>query len=92
MYFLKNYMEDVINSRIDAVIASFDICKCDKCKLDIKAIALNNLPPHYVVTEKGGLYTKLSEMEVQFDVDVQTAIIKAAMIVGSNQRHQDGEV
>lgn len=91
MYCLKNIMEDVVNSKLESIMKTMDICKCDKCKLDIKAIALNNLPPRYVVTEKGGLYSKLIEMEMQFDVNVQTEIIKAAMIVGNNHRHQDGE-
>jgi len=84
-------MEEVVDSKIDLVLNSMDVCKCDKCKLDIKAIALNSLSPHYVVTDKGNLYSKLKEMEAQFEVDIETAIIKAAMTVSNNPRHQDGE-
>lgn len=91
MYYLKNYMEEAVDSKIDLLLSSINVCKCNKCKLDIKAIALNNLSPHYAVTDKGKLYSKLKEMEAQFEIDIETAIIKAAMIVASNPRHQDGE-
>jgi len=92
MYYLKNYMEEVVDSKLDSILNSIEICKCDKCKLDVKAIALNNLPPRYVVTDKGILYSKLNEMEFQFEVNVETEIIKAAVIVGKNPRHQVGEL
>jgi len=92
MYYLKNYMEEVVDSKLDSILNSIEICKCDKCKLDVKAIALNNLPPRYVVTDKGILYSKLNEMEFQFEVNVETEIIKAAVIVGKNHRHQVGEL
>jgi len=55
--------------------------------MDIRAIALNSLPPKYVVTRKGELYTKLSSLQQQFDVDIISAITKAAVIVGRNPRH-----
>ena len=92
MNYLKNYMEEVVSSKIDAVISPMNVCKCEKCKMDIMAIALNHLPPRYIVTERGGLYSKLRELEFQFEVDVQTEIVKAALIVGNNNRHQDNEV
>jgi competence protein ComFB len=60
--------------------------------MDMMAIALNHLPPRYIVTERGGLYSKLKELEFQFEVDVQTEIVKAALIVGNNNRHQDNEL
>lgn len=87
MYKVKNYMEDVVSKSIDNVLKSMNICSCDKCKADISALALNELPQKYVVTEIGGLYTKLSELEQQFGVDVQAAITRAALIVGRNPKH-----
>lgn len=91
MYCVKNYMEHVIDLKIDAIIKSIDMCNCEKCRLDVKAIALNNLPPRYVVTSKGILYSKLNELELQFEVDVQKEIVKAAMIVKENPRHEESE-
>ena len=89
MYKLKNYMEDLVSKRTDEILKSMDVCKCDKCKLDIIALALNSLPSKYVVSAKGELYAKVSELEQQFDIDVETAIIKAAFLVNENPRHNE---
>lgn len=89
MYKLKNYMENIVSSTTDDILKLLNICKCDKCRLDIIALALNELPPKYIVTEKGELYSKLNELENQFGIDVQAAIIKAALQVGKNPKHDD---
>lgn len=88
MYNLKNFMEDVVSKEIDSVLNVMNLCKCEKCRLDIMALALNDLPSMYVVTEAGELYSKLNELERQFDVDVQTAIIKAAVFVSKFPKHE----
>jgi len=66
-----------------------DICVCEKCKMDIAAIALNNLPTKYVVTEKGELYTKVNEMEIQFEADIIKELVKAIEIVSNDVRHNE---
>lgn len=87
MYKLKNYMEDIVSHKLEDLLKLMNLCKCDKCRLDIMAIALNDLPPKYVVTDKGELYIKIRELEQQFEVDVETAIVKAAMFVSKNPKH-----
>jgi len=62
-------------------------CACERCQFDISAMALNNLPPKYVVTRKGQLYTKLNAFQQQFNVDVISAVSRAASIVSKNPRH-----
>ncbi|MDD5668886.1 MAG: late competence development ComFB family protein [Candidatus Omnitrophica bacterium] len=49
--------------------------------------ALNRLPPNYVVTEKGRLYTKLSEQGIQFKADVVKELTKAIQRVSKNPMH-----
>ncbi|HAA81501.1 MAG TPA: competence protein ComFB, partial [Thermoanaerobacter sp.] len=39
---LKNYMEDAVDQMMDKVLKDLDVCKCDRCRMDIKALALNN--------------------------------------------------
>lgn len=86
---LKNYMEEVVLQKIDSVIARYpDCCKCEQCRLDIAALALNNLPPRYVSTHKGDIFVRIQEMEGKNDVDVIQAIAKAIEIVGKNPRHE----
>lgn len=87
MYKLKNYMEELVMSKTDELLKLMNICNCEKCRLDIIAIALNELPTKYVVSEIGELYTKLNELEQQFEIDVETAIVKAAVMVSKNPKH-----
>ena len=45
---LVNLMEELVISRLDSTLDRFNCCKCDKCKKDIAALALNRLKPRYV--------------------------------------------
>jgi len=87
MYKLKNYMEELVAKKSEDLLKLMNTCKCEKCRLDIMALALNELPAKYVVTDKGELFTKVRELEQQFEVDVEMAIIKAAVFVGKNPKH-----
>jgi competence protein ComFB len=81
-------MEEVVFNLIEDVLKNVDVCKCEKCKMDIAAIVLNNLPPKYVVTEQGELYSKINILLNQFGVDVISEITKAAILVSNNPHHQ----
>lgn len=49
---LHNLMEeDVINTINKLMEETGGTCDCDKCKLDIAAVALNNSSPKYAVTK-----------------------------------------
>ncbi len=85
---IKNYMEEIVFNLMNEVLNDINVCTCDKCILDIAAIALNDLPPHYIVTEKGELYSKINALKQQFEVDVIAAITKAAVLVKRNPRHE----
>lgn len=86
---VKNYMEIVVEHLLPLVLEEYkDICICEKCIDDIKAIALNNLKPLYVVSERGELYTKVNELKIQFKIDTITAITEAINIVTKNPKHQ----
>lgn len=84
---LKNYMEEIVFYQMKDVLADINVCKCEKCMMDIAAIALNDLPTKYIVTEKGELYSKINILMQQFEVDVVSAITKAAVLVKRNPRH-----
>jgi len=84
---IKNYMEDVVFGQMKEVLADINMCTCEKCLLDVAAIALNDLPPKYVVTEKGELYSKVNTLGQQSEVDVVAAITKAAVLVKRRPRH-----
>ncbi len=87
----KNYMEEVVDATLEEILAHRDdVCKCDRCKMDIKALALNHLPPKYVVTDVGYVYTKVNELEAQFKADVTVAVTNALKKVRANPRHETG--
>ena len=85
---IKNYMEEIVFSLIGEVLEDINVCTCDKCILDIAAIALNELPSRYIVSEKGELCSKINSLKQQFEVDVISAITKAAVLVKRNPRHE----
>lgn len=85
---LKNYMEEIVFNLMEDILKDIKMCNCEKCVMDISAIALNDLPPKYIVTEKGELYSKINALQQQFEVDVIAAITKAAVIVKRRPRHE----
>jgi competence protein ComFB len=89
---LKNYMEEAVKDTLDNVLKDLDVCKCEKCKLDIMALTLNSLPSKYYVTEKGELYNKVNELKQQFEVDIISKITKAAYFVNEHKRHGEDQI
>jgi len=85
---IQNYMEDVVQDEMEQLLNERDnACKCTKCKLDIMVWVLNRLPAKYVITDRGRLYTKLKEQEVQFKADVVKELTKAIDFVAKNPQH-----
>lgn len=91
MHLMKNYMEEIVLSNMEEILKDIKMCNCDRCKLDIAAKALNDLPPQYIVTEKGEIYSKINNLRAQFEVDVIAAITKAAILVKRNPMHDKAE-
>ena len=84
---MMNYTEICVREALENLLHASDICKCENCRLDIMAIALNSLPQKYVVTNKGTLYTKIMAFQQQYDADVITALANAMTVVSKNPRH-----
>lgn len=89
---IKNYMEEVVDKVLIEVLNDYkDSCHCAMCIDDIKAMALNRLPPQYICTEKGLLYTKANELMTQFKTDIIKEVIMAIEIVTKNPRHEHSD-
>jgi competence protein ComFB len=85
---IKNYMEDIVWQQLDSVLASQKkMCTCDRCRYDIAALALNFLPPRYVVSDEGAVFSKVRSLEQQFGIDIITAITNAVIIVNKSPHH-----
>ncbi|PAB58724.1 late competence development ComFB family protein [Anaeromicrobium sediminis] len=84
----KNYMEYIVDNLLPNTLNEYPfLCTCHMCKDDIKAIALNNLKPMYVVTSDGESYLKAKSLDRQFISDVVKEIAKAIEIVSTKPRH-----
>lgn len=57
-----NYNELLVEECIDEVYDKYpNLCRCDQCRKDIYALALNSLPPFYVVTIRGKIAARYLE-------------------------------
>ena len=82
-------MEELVLQQIDAVMdANHDVCKCAQYRHDIAAMALTILPARYVVTPKGETYTRIKALELQFTVNIITAITESIEIVKRHPHHE----
>lgn len=85
---VKNYMEDIVKRNIESQkVLRRDACWCARCEKDIFAMVLNRMPPKYVVTDQGHIYTKLQEMETQLNVDVTREVHGAIKFIANHKRH-----
>ena len=85
----ENFMEVLVDEALEDLfkVTSLQFCRCERCYLDAKSIALNRLPPKYIVTRTGEIYAKLDIFRNQFRVDVLKAAIEAIEIVKKNPSH-----
>jgi competence protein ComFB len=90
---LNNLMEKIVEQRLEEMLArnQSGLCRCSQCRLDVTALALNSLPPRYVVTDRGAAYAKANNLEIQLYVDVVAAVTKALQVVQRNPRHMSKE-
>jgi len=88
MYKLKNFTEDMVEDLLDEILQKDnEVCKCEKCRMDIKALALNSLPSRYVVTERGEVFKKAEQFYRQSEVDIMAAILEAVSKVREKPQH-----
>lgn len=79
-----NIPERLVLKNVDEVISRFNCCRCDRCRRDIVAYALNLLPPKYVVAD---LQSVEKAEEDYSRKPVLDALVKACLKVRSSPRH-----
>ncbi|MCX7715459.1 MAG: late competence development ComFB family protein [Clostridia bacterium] len=84
-----NLMEALVESKLDEIIDTLDCCKCERCRRDIIAYALNHLPSKYVTSESGMLFAKLEFFSLQHEANVMTQLLRAVEIVSRSPRHEE---
>ena len=85
---LKNIMEDLVLYAVKKRMAEKEgICKCEHCRLDIIAYALNRLLPKYVTTDVGGMYAIIEQTKSDFQLEIKKAVEEAFEAIDKNPRH-----
>ncbi|MDL2235735.1 late competence development ComFB family protein [Christensenellaceae bacterium OttesenSCG-928-L17] len=86
---LVNVTEEVVFSLVDQVIRDEQLCPCEKCRLDVVALTLNELPPKYVVTQHGDTMETFRSSVMQRRVDIYRALLFAVQQVKQSPRHDE---
>lgn len=82
--YVVNVMESLVLKKLDSVLSRFHCCRCDRCKKDIVALALNKLPPKYRVVTEG---QPEKDVDTQLNAQIITALIQAVIQVRTKPRH-----
>ena len=82
-----NVMQLLVEEKADEYMKMFGICCCDKCRVDVRAYALNHLPPKYVVLSQGERVPRLTVYESRFASDVTAQLIQACKKVMLTPHH-----
>lgn len=85
-----NYMEEIVSRYLERILKGSEyasVCKCEHCKDDIMAMALNNLQPFYITTKRGEVFAEYSSYEVQHQTEVIKEVIHAVDFVSIHPNH-----
>lgn len=85
----KNLMEELVDLKLDSCIKEAGACQCPQCRADIRALALNRLPPRYIVSTAGGVFARVLNATSQVQADITTAIYSAISLVQEHPRHSE---
>lgn len=85
----RNVMETLVESKVDRLWKTHTGCTCDQCREDVIALALNNLPPQYVVSRAGALYVKLAQLKNIQEVETTRQVAAAMRVIGAAPHHDE---
>jgi competence protein ComFB len=86
-YVLVNIAEELVRKKVREMMASYDMCKCEKCYLDVCALVLNQTHSRYYTTEKGKLLQLLDTTNYQFKTDLIVMVLQAMKFVKEHPKH-----
>ena len=81
---LVNLAEQLVADRLEAVFEKFNCCRCDKCRHDVAALALNTVQPQYVVTTLEEIPALLEAADTR---EIPGALVKALLHVKNHPKH-----
>lgn len=83
----RNVMEALVEAKVDRLWKNHTGCTCAQCREDVIALALNNLPPKYVVSHAGALFVKVAQLENNHEVEITRQVAAAMKVIGEAPHH-----
>ncbi len=87
-YVLVNSTEELVRRHVSEVMAKTDMCRCEKCFLDVCALVYNKGFAHFTTTRKGGLLAKVPDMNRTNHVELMVAVADAVEKVKAHPMHE----
>jgi len=83
-----NIMQSIVEPKLDHFIRINGVCTCQRCRVDVMALALSNLPARYVVVTDQERTPMLSLLENEYAADAMQQIMIACQRVKANPHHK----
>lgn len=90
---IHNYTEEAVNRMLPGILKEYlkshsNICTCDLCIENITAFSLNQLPPHYVSSNEGAIFTEVGFDQIGGKAQVIAVITRAIKLITEKPRHK----
>lgn len=82
-----NVMQILVDEKADKYMEMFGLCQCERCKADVRAYALNHLPPKYVFMGRNEMVPRLTVYESKYSSDLVAQLLNACRIVMETPHH-----
>lgn len=90
-YVLINANEEIVKHLTKELMTQTDMCRCEKCYLDVCALALNNISSNYVTSRKGQVIHNAMKDISESKIEIVVAVSKAIALVKDSPQHMVSE-
>ena len=87
-YICFNVTQALVEDKAEKYMKMFSMCTCNRCRIDVIALALSNLPAKYVVAKPKDMIPRLSMYESKYSAAVITQVMKACKKVIDLPHHK----
>ncbi len=87
-YAVLNVTQALVEEKTKKYMKMFGMCSCERCRIDVIALALSNLPAKYVVVKGDEINPRLSFYESKYSAAVITQVMSACKKVLDKPHHK----
>ena len=82
-----NVLQELVEGTSLYYIENMLQCRCQRCIVDMKALALTNLPSKYVVLEKSKRAAYMSVYAARYEKELSVQMMRACVIINEHPHH-----